>query len=960
MMKHKPSARREHGAITVFMSFVMVAIIGFMGMLMDVARLRVAEAQLKRAGQLSLDAVMTRYSRKLREDYGLFGYAGAEDVNELFTAYFNENLTPARQDDEGEFMRLVERFTGGKKAYGDMLRLQADADAANGAGSYALDNPEILYRQMMEFSKFRVPVELAFSGALSRLMDLKGEVEAVSSEMEAADKAMEAAKPAEEYAEAQSELEEAQKKMNEAIDDLNEKLDKWNDLVMGRDDDTLGYGQTAHYFGFIHTEPEVESAQFSYYSSTTDDEGNARTETYHATGERYGRKVVEEANAEKFLFQLSAHFYNYTETINSLIENLNRVREIYNSYMKSWQTAYENQAEVYNSWVDFFNNSSYYGYESLLTYVDPSTTQQYRDDFSQLVTSTLLKEGLTRVANALLNEYAGNLRAYTQDRAKERDESREALKKAYEDVQKAVENTKEKDQALRDKLGQIDDDLTKMCSTGNKQKTYENWGEEKDEYEKMLAEDEKRIEALETQLEHLKNWAEGADGSGGYDRKAQDATGEKTSGDYLGVLEQAAKWAVEGNDASRFSWDGSGYVLPRIDEEGCKGKYDPYPDREQKQQELDQKRQEAKDRQKQAEQTIEEQGETRENPNAIPGEYTARFIAVGADSDEGSKFEKPDDNMKADEAKGESGKMAEGSGKLLNVFADGLSNVIGAVYGSEYILRMFGNAAPEQEDNEYSADKGYARVTTLRDCEPVGIGSPRFDDEDRELPARLGYFYNSEAEYILFGHDKESTNNFHAQIMLEVMLVAANYLQARNCYELKAIADSAATAGQAIGIPYSLTKFLILMGFAITETALDMYYLMHGYKIPALSTRGDDMFMMHLADVNSVLNTQGSFMLSYEYYLRLRLMFAMMTDGGRNKLMQRMANLIQLNINYAADEGYGYAHDKDFTMAGAYTSFKATAAGKMPWWFMTSGMMGNARTTSGWRAIPNYTIVANY
>ena len=268
--------------------------------------------------------------------------------------------------------------------------------------------------------------------------------------------------------------------------------------------------------------------------------------------------------------------------------------------------------------------------------------------------------------------------------------------------------------------------------------------------------------------------------------------------------------------------------------------------------------------------------------------------------------------------------------------------------------------AAVQEDNEYSADKGYARVTTLRDCEPVGIGSPRFDDEDRELPARLGYFYNSEAEYILFGHDKESTNNFHAQIMLEVMLVAANYLQARNCYELKAIADSAATAGQAIGIPYSLTKFLILMGFAITETALDMYYLMHGDKIPALSTRGDDMFMMHLADVNSVLNTQGSFMLSYEYYLRLRLMFAMMTDGGRNKLMQRMANLIQLNINYAADEGYGYAHDKDFTMAGAYTSFKATAAGKMPWWFMTSGMMGNARTTSGWRAIPNYTIVANY
>ena len=117
---------------------------------------------------------------------------------------------------------------------------------------------------------------------------------------------------------------------------------------------------------------------------------------------------------------------------------------------------------------------------------------------------------------------------------------------------------------------------------------------------------------------------------------------------------------------------------------------------------------------------------------------------------------------------------------------------------------------------------------------------------------------------------------------------------------------------------------------------------------------------MRLDDPNAILKAGGQLMVSYEDYLRMRLMLAMFAN--RRDVMMRMGNLIQLNINYAGDQGIAGSYDSDsgFRIDSAYTTFTASANARMPYWFMTMAMMGGIRQDSRWYQTQEATLVASY
>ncbi len=969
--------RREHGAITVFLSIIMAIIIAFMGMLVDIARIRVAEAQLNRASQLAVDAMLTQYSRKLREDYGLFGYAG-DDPAKMYKEYLIANFEPDAKEEQGEFKKLLTTFTGSDDpAYGDVIGLTEDGGQTAGTGMNALSDPEVLFQQVIEFSKYRVPLHMALNNNLNKLTELKQEIENIDKEMQVVKETSKLGKPMQEYAGMQKELKEALESVAESFKDVQDGIIEWNEFLRGEDKkasdriettvyyneyyaNIVKYGAGEYVVEWENEEVEIEYPISDYFRGD---------EYYYLESDRYTTRTAE------LDISLDAIFYNTHRIFRALdgardevagladkaTEDLDDLTYCIDSLRNQWETVEQHlkdagaEPEEYSDYTEIVEELRKYKQENPSDIVDQ---QMLQDSFELLVKGFgEAQEKETRERDAelysdflsLMNDISGALTVINDMKA-------QAV---------TVENTAK---GIND---YVNENLEH--SEENPNSTVMSWQEDKEKTENTLKEDGKKLDSLKKSLEDLSSMI-----TNQYVGNRGDA---KVISDIMmnGISEmfntkQAytqlySKVESIENRIEEYTYpELSGALLPG---------YEPYePDdgkAESGKKEL-KKQQEAAEEDRKAEEQKLNDKETRFNKDEIPGKYKDFFIGASTVNEEKPELDddvsKVDGNAKAEDADRKVG----GNSSLLESVADkvneGLQHTLGSVYASEYILNMFSNAAPQQEKNTHNIDTfEYARVLTLCNTEPVGAeryaainkGTVKHSDD---IDLRLGYFYNAEVEYILFGKDKEKDNADSAKVMLNIVLFGSNYLQVMNHKDLKNSVTLVADALMAaFGVPSIVTKILLFSALAVTETTQDIRYLMMGYEIPAFSRNGQKLFMVNLDDPNSVLGAQGEFMMSYEFYLQLRLMVALITS--RDAVMQRMANLITLNIHYAADMAgelgcATYDSDKKFTMKNAFTSVSGTAAAKMPYWFMTRAIMGVNQAKDGWYHLKEQKIIASY
>ncbi len=132
---------KTKGAITVFLSIVLSAVFLVIGTFTDGARLRLAHSHVQRANKSALSSVLANYNNELKDEYGLFGvYLDEDSIQEIFEEYFCKNLGIV-----GE----------GKSMYDfciDDIKLD---------NPYSLENKDVFDKQVMEFMKYRAPLELA-------------------------------------------------------------------------------------------------------------------------------------------------------------------------------------------------------------------------------------------------------------------------------------------------------------------------------------------------------------------------------------------------------------------------------------------------------------------------------------------------------------------------------------------------------------------------------------------------------------------------------------------------------------------------------------------------------------------------------------------------------------------------------------------------------------------------------
>lgn len=185
-----------------------------------------------------------------------------------------------------------------------------------------------------------------------------------------------------------------------------------------------------------------------------------------------------------------------------------------------------------------------------------------------------------------------------------------------------------------------------------------------------------------------------------------------------------------------------------------------------------------------------------------------------------------------------------------------------------------------------------------------------------EVESRSQYF-RSEIEYIIAGTSYESTNRLVCESLIFAIRFVLNILHIM-CDADKV--DLANKIGNAIagsitcGIGGPLYAVLVIAGWSICESMIDIKDLTEGRHVPFLKRKSDWKF--HIdglpgSILDDDLSSPSFFSMNYNDYLRLLLPFV-----GRETKLLRICDLIELNMTAFLNRRY--------SLAGMFTSIKVS------------------------------------
>lgn len=169
--------KKTKGAIAVFLTLIMLGMVVFEGVLIDSSRIIAAKSVVSGAGDLALNSALTNYDKVLYEVYGLFATAKDEaDLQVKINDYFNKTIQgagiDASIDDISNMLNLVVSSGG--------------SVSLTGVPGSELTNSDVIGNQILEYMKFRAPVNIGF-GFLEKIdsfSDFNKQTEAMESQMD--------------------------------------------------------------------------------------------------------------------------------------------------------------------------------------------------------------------------------------------------------------------------------------------------------------------------------------------------------------------------------------------------------------------------------------------------------------------------------------------------------------------------------------------------------------------------------------------------------------------------------------------------------------------------------------------------------------------------------------------------------------------------------------------------------
>lgn len=155
----------DHGAITIYLSIILSAVIMLSGVLMDIVRIRAAEVQVRRAVDTAAISALAGYNTKLKNDYGLFALHSSDDayLNDTAEDYLGKNLLSDIRDinEKHKMYNFLKGIVINNK-YKDVDFIDLydyKIESVDVTPLYNFTENEIARQQIIEYMKYRAPAQ---------------------------------------------------------------------------------------------------------------------------------------------------------------------------------------------------------------------------------------------------------------------------------------------------------------------------------------------------------------------------------------------------------------------------------------------------------------------------------------------------------------------------------------------------------------------------------------------------------------------------------------------------------------------------------------------------------------------------------------------------------------------------------------------------------------------------------
>ncbi|MFS1512613.1 hypothetical protein VQL36_09270 [Chengkuizengella sp. SCS-71B] len=137
--------RSNSGSVSIFFMIIFIGIFLFNTVLIDFARIRIADLQAEKIMRSSIRSVLSSYDNQL-QSYGLYALTSEKDALKIFQEVYKKNLSFSNVGDTTHLSTLV---------------LNQDSIKISGIDSLA--NEGIFQQQILEEMKYRAPIEFMLS-----------------------------------------------------------------------------------------------------------------------------------------------------------------------------------------------------------------------------------------------------------------------------------------------------------------------------------------------------------------------------------------------------------------------------------------------------------------------------------------------------------------------------------------------------------------------------------------------------------------------------------------------------------------------------------------------------------------------------------------------------------------------------------------------------------------------------
>lgn len=199
--------RNNRGAVSIFLILVLVPCIAISCIFVDLSRVELSKSSAEASADLALNTLLTNYDADLSEYYGLIGSCqNIEDFYTVSAEYFLRTISSqGLSNDEIHLLAGVYANATSDDTIYDLLQVECvSADKTKLVSEVPnanLGNPAMLKDSVVEFMKYRAPIEIATS-LIARLQASSSEVK----QLQEADENDKLKKQKEEFYQAEGEL----------------------------------------------------------------------------------------------------------------------------------------------------------------------------------------------------------------------------------------------------------------------------------------------------------------------------------------------------------------------------------------------------------------------------------------------------------------------------------------------------------------------------------------------------------------------------------------------------------------------------------------------------------------------------------------------------------------------------------------------------------------------------------